>query len=284
MPKISVVIPCYNHGQYIDEAVHSILQQTYTNFEIIIVNDGSTDSSTIKKLKNYDKPQTVVFHIKNQGPSAARNFGISKSCGCYILVLDADDYFEPTFLQKAVEILEKKESVGIVACGIQFFGLNNKKYLPDAKGVESFLVNCSLRGSALFRKICWEQTGGYNESMKNFSYEDWNFWLDITKIGWNVFIIQEYLFCYRWHESSRRMETHKIRLAAIQQLVENHKELYSNNAEYIFCEQEKKIIELKKKNRFFQSSLEYRLGTTLLIPLRFLQKKLRHMNQKRNNA
>ncbi len=93
MPKVSVIIPCYNHGKYIDEAVDSILNQTFKDFEIIIVNDGSTDELTNNKLKQYDKPKTFVINKENEGLSVARNTAIKRAVGEYILTLDADDSF-----------------------------------------------------------------------------------------------------------------------------------------------------------------------------------------------
>ncbi|HXM47111.1 MAG TPA: glycosyltransferase family A protein [Pyrinomonadaceae bacterium] len=81
MPKVSVIIPCYNHGSYIDEAVDSVLAQTFPDFEIIIVNDGSTDQETVQKLADFNQPQTTVLHTANQGLAAARNSGIQNSTG-----------------------------------------------------------------------------------------------------------------------------------------------------------------------------------------------------------
>jgi glycosyltransferase involved in cell wall biosynthesis len=100
MSKVSVIMPCYNQGQYIDEAVDSVLTQTYQNYEIIIVNDGSTDEFTNEKLKNYNKPKTQVIHTANQGLSAARNNGIHASNGEFILPLDADDKIANTYLER----------------------------------------------------------------------------------------------------------------------------------------------------------------------------------------
>ena len=91
MMKVSVIIPCYNQGQYIEEAVKSVLAQTYQNFEIIIVNDGSTDEFTNKLLSDYDKQKTKVLHTDNQGLASARNNGIKVAKGKYILPLDADE-------------------------------------------------------------------------------------------------------------------------------------------------------------------------------------------------
>ncbi len=124
MPKVSVIIPCYNHGKYIDEAVDSILNQTFKDFEIIIVNDGSTDELTNNKLKQYDKPKTFVINKENEGLSVARNTAIKRAVGEYILTLDADDTFEPSFLYRAVYVLDNKPEIGIVTCGLGLMGID----------------------------------------------------------------------------------------------------------------------------------------------------------------
>ncbi len=119
--KVSVIIPCFNDGKYIDEAVDSILAQTYQDFEIIIVNDGSTDEFTNNLLKNYKKPRTSVLCKTNGHLSSARNHGIKNSNAEYILPFDADDIFEPTYLEKAVDILDKNPEIGVVTCDIRLF-------------------------------------------------------------------------------------------------------------------------------------------------------------------
>ena len=98
MAKVSVIIPCYNQGAYLNEAVESILAQSYRDFEIIVVNDGSTDEETNRLLSGYDRQQTRVLHTENQGLSSARNNGIREAQGEYILPLDADDRIDPTYL------------------------------------------------------------------------------------------------------------------------------------------------------------------------------------------
>ena len=124
-PKVSVIIPCYNQGQYLDEAVDSVINQTFKDFEIIIINDGSTDQFTIKKLKNYTKPKCCVIHSDNQGPSIARNIAIKRSTGEYILPLDADDRIGPNYLEEAVKILDNHNKIGIVYCDAELFGDGN---------------------------------------------------------------------------------------------------------------------------------------------------------------
>src|SRR5262245_40475840 len=98
-PKVTVVIPCFNLGGFIDEAVDSVLAQTFDDYEIIIVNDGSTDAATNAKLAHYDRPRTVVYTTENQRLPRARNFGIEKGRGQYVCCLDADDLFAPTYLE-----------------------------------------------------------------------------------------------------------------------------------------------------------------------------------------
>ena len=122
MPKVSVVIPYYNAGRYIDEAVDSILAQTYHDYEIIIVNDGSTDPYSQEKLESYKHPSISVIHQENKKMSAARNTGIQAAKGEYILTLDADDRFSPTFLEKATAILDNSSQLGVVNCHHQTFG------------------------------------------------------------------------------------------------------------------------------------------------------------------
>ncbi|MDW8206042.1 MAG: glycosyltransferase family 2 protein, partial [Cytophagales bacterium] len=172
-PLISVVIPYFNDGLYIDEAVDSILNQTYTNVEIIIVNDCSTDPFSIDKITNYNKPKTkVIHHTTNKHLSAARNTGFREAKGEYVLTLDADDMFEPSFLEKAIEILDTQPSVGAVSAWAQCFGTSNFIWKPTGGSIENFLFRNNCVACALIRKKVWEQLEGYDENMKK-GYEDW---------------------------------------------------------------------------------------------------------------
>ena len=98
MEKVSVIIPCFNDGKFIKKAISSILSQTFKSLHIIIVNDGSTDQFTISFLQSLNNTKIDVYHIDNSGPSYARNFGISKANSEIIVTLDADDWFENTFI------------------------------------------------------------------------------------------------------------------------------------------------------------------------------------------
>src|SRR5215475_1000610 len=99
MTKVSVVIPCFNQADFIDDAIQSVLVQTYQDFEIIIVNDGSTDSKTASFLESYSSPRVKVVHTHNQGVACARNHGINQADGIFILPLDADDKIADSYME-----------------------------------------------------------------------------------------------------------------------------------------------------------------------------------------
>lgn len=234
MPKISIIIPCYNQGQFLDEAVQSVLEQTFQDFEIIIVNDGSTDAQTKDILKNLNKPNTRVINTSNQKLASARNNGIKEATGKYILPLDADDKIGPEYLELANEILDNNSDIGIVYCLCEFFGAEKGLWeLPEYNFPKMLLVN-RIFCSSLFRRSDWEKVGGYNPNMV-YSYEDWDFWLSLIEIGVGVHQIQKVMFYYRQHSNGSMLNKlgHAHRLKMKKQIIENHKDLYMKNIEFI---------------------------------------------------
>jgi len=166
-PKVSVIVPCYNQGQYLHDAVESVLAQTYSNWEIIVIDDGSTQPQTIDILNNYTAPKTTIIKTSNQGPSAARNHGIRAASGKYILPLDADDKIANFYLEKAVPILEQNDNIGIVYGQAEFFGAKSGRWrLPNYSFPEILLGNL-IFNSSVYRKSDWEKVEGYNISMVN---------------------------------------------------------------------------------------------------------------------
>lgn len=234
MPKVSVVIPCYNLGSYIDEAVNSVISQTYNDYEIIIVNDGSTDEFTNILLCDYNKPKTKVIHTYNQGLASARNTGISAASGEYILPLDADDLIERSYLEKTVSILDKKKEIGVVSCLPEFFEAANLRPELPPISLENMLKSNQMIYSSLYRRVCWERCGGYNANMK-YGWEDWDFWLSLLEKGVKIHRIPEVLFYYRIRESSMlRSMTKEKQIAMYVQMFHNHKDIYNKNIHVIF--------------------------------------------------
>lgn len=251
--KVSIIIPCYNHGKFLNEAVDAVLNQTFQDFEIIIVNDGSTDEFTIDLLKNYSKPKTRVINTSNQGLASARNNGIKESKGKYILPLDADDKIANTFLEKTVKIIDSNSQIGIVGCKTKLFGFENKEFFKKYKFPDILINNCFVC-TCLFRKSDWEKVGGYKLNMK-FGWEDYDFWLSIINLGREVCQIEEPLFYYRQHKTSMRKKVDlEKEIYLYTKLFENNKDLYIKNIVFLF----KTLVELKFKN-IKKNTIIYRL-------------------------
>jgi glycosyltransferase involved in cell wall biosynthesis len=233
-PTVSVIMPCYNQGRFIDEAVDSVLAQTLTDFEIIVINDGSTDEETVELLHNYQKPTVSVIHTENRGPSAARNRGIRQAKGTYIFPLDADDRIAPTYLEKAVSLLASDPDIGIVYAQAELFGTQTGLFdLPPYSFPEILLGNMIVN-SSLYRKADWEKVGGYNENMV-WGWEDYDFWLSIIELGRQVVRIPEVLYFHREVPTSRSQQmTHDSWVKSYAQIFHNHPTLYTGHIDKIF--------------------------------------------------
>jgi glycosyltransferase involved in cell wall biosynthesis len=149
---ISVIIPCYNDGKYLPETISKLKLQTLPANEIIIVNDGSTDTETIDILNQLEKdPLIQILHKENGRMSAARNYGVAHAKGDIIVALDADDYFDPSFFKKAMDVLNNEPTTGVVTSYIRYFG--NKKGSAKPRGGNAFnflLLNNGIFTSLLF--------------------------------------------------------------------------------------------------------------------------------------
>ena len=175
--EISVIIPCYNDGIYLNDAIDSLNAQTFGDFEIIIVDDASSDEETLKILSKLVQNNIRVIHLeKNSGPSVARNTGIKIAKGDYILPLDSDDKILPTYLEKAKEILDAVEDMGIVYCEAELFGLITGKWPLPPYSFPEILAGNMIFSTAMYRRADWETVGGYNENMIHGN-EDYDFWL-----------------------------------------------------------------------------------------------------------
>lgn len=226
--RVSVVIPCFNDGQYVKEAIQSVDLKSNSDTEIIVVDDGSDDPETKRVLGEIACERVRVLNGRHGGPSAARNMGIEKAEGRYILPLDADDRIEAEYIQKAAEILEKDKSVGLVYCHADRFGKESGPWkLPDYT-FEQMLLDNIVFVTAMFRKEDWQMIGGFSEDML-FGLEDYDFFLGILELGKSIMQLKEVYFHYRIKETSRstaflgNIEAVK---KTYQDILEHHEELY----------------------------------------------------------
>jgi len=195
-PTVSVVIPCYNLGQFLDEAVQSVLDQTYQDFEILIVDDGSTDEQTRTLLANYQRPKTRVIRTENRGLPAAKNAGAAATSGRYLCMLDADDRLDRLYMEKSVAALDNDAGCAFVSHWLRTFGDETHDWTPERCDFPALLDVNTVNGAALVRRQALEAVGGFDESMRD-GCEDWDFWISLVEGGHRGHILPEVLFHYR---------------------------------------------------------------------------------------
>ena len=194
-PLVSIVIPCYNYGHFLTDAIDSALSQTYPNIEVIVVNDGSTDN-TSEVVRSYGGKVRLIEQ-ENQGLPGTRNRGVREARGEWVCCLDADDKFHPDYVDHCLEL-----DADIITAGTKEFGDRQGGWMPPpAPKFNDFISGNKVNCSALFRKKVWEATGGFDEDMK-VGFEDWDFWMRSAKLGYRIATCQEYLFYYRKHGPS----------------------------------------------------------------------------------
>jgi glycosyltransferase involved in cell wall biosynthesis len=207
MPKVSVVIPAYNTASYLPEAIESVLQQTYQDFEILIVDDGSTDN-TAEIALSY-APRVKLIKKENGGPAAARNTGMQHATGEFIAFLDSDDSWVPDKLAEQVALLDTNPAIGLVYGKAQMFQQigANRQWGGVIGHTQSPTLKLLLFGNfipaqtVLFRRTCVERVGYMKESDALPVAEDFEFWLRFAK-NYSLVGIDRTLAYYRIHENN----------------------------------------------------------------------------------
>ncbi len=199
---ISIIVPCYNQAQYLDESLESVLAQTFQDWECIIVNDGSTDN-TKEISENWLKKDHRFKYIfqENAGLSATRNKGIENAIGEFILPLDADDKISSEYCKLAMIEFEKDENLKVVYCQAEKFGYLNEKWNLPHFSLTNLAVSNQIFCSAFFKKVDFLKTIGYDERLI-YGWEDWELWIAILKNGGGVKKINKTCFFYRTKEKS----------------------------------------------------------------------------------
>ncbi|MFE5947949.1 glycosyltransferase family 2 protein [Streptomyces sp. NPDC056480] len=229
-PAVSVIIPCYNYARYLPAAVASVLAQTFTDWELIIVDDGSTDGSAAAAeslIKQHPARRIRLLRQRNSGVSAARNTGIRAARGRYILPLDADDMIAPAMLERTEAVLDASPGIAVVSTDLLVF--TDDRLPPQRMSLPPFdrermtqqliMFYCSL-----YRREVWQTVGGYDESMT--AGEDWDFWVACVEHGFDARHIPEALFGARNKDSGLHVESAENDLAIRARIVVNHPGLF----------------------------------------------------------
>ena len=269
-PIISVITPCYNQAQYLPEALDSLLGQSYTNWECIIVNDGSKDNTEEVALAYCEKDNRFRYFSKeNSGVCDTRNFAVAHSKGKYLLPLDADDKIGECYLEKAVDWFEKDEAVDAVYGKGVFFGELEGEIILKPFDYETLMLENVFYNSVIFRRSRFENIGGYNINMKN-GWEDWELMISLLDEQSRVVKLPDLCYYYRILSGSReRSITDKQKESLFLQIYENHKETYDrhfpNPMRFAFFNRQlaNKNLELQGNMASLRESKKYRLAQSI---------------------
>jgi glycosyltransferase involved in cell wall biosynthesis len=224
-----VVIPCFNQAHYLPEAVASVCEQSFQNFEIIIVNDGSTDETqevAQQLVSNYQNHRIQIINQSNSGLAAARNAGIYNSSGMYVLPLDADDLIATTMLAECIDLLREKKTVSIAYTHRLDFGEVNQVVKTRPYSFSSLKYTNHISYCSLYRKQVWEEVGGYRTHMR--TGEDWDFWIAAGMRGHVGSLVRKPLFKYRVRNCGLYQEVLKNFEYTFAQIILNNSEVYNS--------------------------------------------------------
>jgi len=224
VPAVSIVVPCFNGGRFIDQLLVSLGCQTLRDFELIIIDDGSHDD-TRAKLAALDTSIKVILQ-DNQGPGAARNAGITQARAPIILALDCDDTLDPTYLQETVPLMQSAPAdVGFVFTYLRMTGLRDGVVACYFKLFDQLFIN-RAPSCVMFRKKAWSDAGGYDPAMRE-GYEDWEFTIALAAAGYRALVVPRPLFIYRVSNEGFLLSVSSRKHAELwRRIRDKHKDLY----------------------------------------------------------
>lgn len=252
-PRVCVALLSYNQGDYIDDAIESLKLQTFQDFEVYLVDDGSDDKKTLEHLKqiNYDKITFKKLYKRNVGNAKRRAELYGLISNEFLLDMSSDDVLDSRFLEKTVEFLDKNEDYGAVSVNLRFFVdkieefYGTHEYDDKRMTLEDLLARRDLvLGTSLMRKKALDETdlsGGF------VRYQDWDRWISMLEAGWKIGLVPEYLFYYRQLPNSLSHSAKiKDEVDTREKILKKHKESYRDNYERVILDMEKWFMEMKE--------------------------------------
>jgi glycosyltransferase involved in cell wall biosynthesis len=233
---LSIVIPYYNMGEFIDECISSVLQSAHPDIEVIVVNDGSTEQSSILALQKYENDSRIrVVHKQNGGLAETRNYGASLARGEFLAFLDADDMVRNDYYSRAIQVLSRYENVFFTGSWVQYFGQKKDIWPTWNPEPPYILLHNSVNSSSLvYRKQAF-LSAGLNDKKVDYGLEDYGHVISLLAAGYRGVVIPETMFCYRVRSNSmyRSLTRHKA-LYSHQYLSSKYSDIYKEYASDIF--------------------------------------------------
>jgi glycosyltransferase involved in cell wall biosynthesis len=274
--NVSIVIPCYNQGAMLREALASVEQVRNENLlEVIVVDDGSPEVETTTILRQVEEAGYCVVPQPNRGSGAARNAGIRRAKGEFILPLSSDNRLRDAYLNEGLSLLKNNTRLGVVYADAEYFGERTGRWHAQEFNLLSIIRGNFIDACALFRKKLWEEVGGYDEQMPWTGWEEWDFWLRVAYRQGTFVHLPKVGF------------DHRVGSESVRPLADEHRLDLLN---YIFGKPEmacyRLIREMDEQAQILRTRIKsmedlvrdvkglrsYRLGRGLLAPARLLQK------------
>lgn len=266
MANVSFVIPFFNNADTIDETLASIRRQSYPDYDIWIIDDGSTYESSKEKLEFIAKQERVtVLWQQNAGPAVARNEAIKRTTANYIVPLDADDKISPDALKIALPYFDQRPEVGAIYGDLKFFGERNEVKKQESFDIRKALLYNQVAMCSVIRKTVFEKSGYFDAFMSKPGLEDWEFWIRITEDGWRLLYLPQILFEVRVRARSRTFQVANKNLDLL------YRHVFSKHALVVRREYEKLFYAHKQ----LSETPDYRIGNKLMLPYRQLKKLLK---------
>lgn len=266
-PIVSIIIPCFNSGEYLMEALLSIeAYKSQQAIEIIIVDDGSSDESTLEFLENLSRDRYTVIHQENLGPAAARNLGAAAAKSDSLLFLDSDNKIRPEYIDIGTMILKKHKNVGVVYGNAAFFGETFKpRFKSRPFDIFTMLMGNYIDVCSVVRKKAFQDVSGFDESRILFGHEDWELWLRMHSKGWKFYYIDQVLFDYRVSNSSLWTQNSTLdNIKAVMHYVYiKHLELFVEHYHLLYHQLESHV---RDKNNPFRTLVKNLYQKYFLIP------------------
>jgi glycosyltransferase involved in cell wall biosynthesis len=261
-PLVSFIVPYFNAGSTIQQAIDSIFNQDYSNFDVWIINDGSTDEQSVEKLKDFEgNPQIKVLHQQNAGPSVARNNAIKQSTAEFFVPLDADNKICSNALSESVNEILKSEGIGAVYGNFIYFGNRSGLKKQSAFSIRKALIYNQVDTCALISRKLFDSGIFYDEHLSKIGLEDWEFWISAYSKCWEIVYLDIDFFEMRVSEESRTFQVANKNLDEIKRYV------FSKHSSILAAEYEKIFYELKMQHE----SPDFTIGRMILKPYRTIK-------------
>lgn len=264
MPKVSVIIPYYNQGAFLLDALGSLKKQRFKDFEVIIINDGSTDAESIRifnSLSDSGLP-CILISQENAGPSVARNKAVNMAKGEYLVFLDADDLICENTIALCYEAMENDDETGIVYGNNGLFGGKIDVHRQGNFNIIKMLRANEIALCSMVRKKAFIDAGRFDESLSKKGLEDWDFWLSLYEKNWKFKYIDELMFDVRVNDSSRTFTVSNKQIDDLRKYIYNKHSAILSEA----------FLELYHENKNIKKTIDVKIGKALLSPARYMKK------------